>query len=213
MAAISGIKSDRKQFQMTKYLLIFLLLAACEGHQRRFRPLNPLTVYQQPVLYGTGATWADTRMPFHAEWKGVVDAVKVSPRPPYTGNIMPLLERTKAKFPKSKYSMHNGDRWITPQEFAEKGGDCKGYAVSYYYALLDAGITDDRMFLMVLQLPDKSVGHIVLVVDNKYVLDNAVVNIPDYRAYMGLNAKFLPWKMNRNGYEAYRFSPGKPSPS
>ncbi len=62
--------------------------------------------------------------------------------------------------------------------------DCKGYAMAKAYALQDAGIEASRMRIAELDLMGRP--HVVLVVDERYVLDNLDDNVrrlADYRRF------------------------------
>lgn len=62
--------------------------------------------------------------------------------------------------------------------------DCKGYAMAKAYALQDAGIDASRMRAAELELMGRR--HVVLVVDERYVLDNlndSVRRIEEYRRF------------------------------
>lgn len=57
------------------------------------------------------------------------------------------------------------------EELAAAGAlDCKGYAMGKAYALQDAGVNESRMQVALMQY--MGTPHVVLVVDNRYVLDN-----------------------------------------
>ncbi len=62
--------------------------------------------------------------------------------------------------------------------------DCKGYAMAKAYALQDAGIDPSRMRVAGMELMGRQ--HLVLVVDERYVLDNlddSVRRIEEYRRF------------------------------
>lgn len=62
--------------------------------------------------------------------------------------------------------------------------DCKGYAMAKAYALEDAGIDASRMRIAELDLMGRT--HVVLVVDERYVLDNFDDNVrrlAEYRRF------------------------------
>jgi hypothetical protein len=64
--------------------------------------------------------------------------------------------------------------------------DCKAYVMSKAYALQDAGIDESRMRVARFDLMDAS--HVVLVVDQRYVLDNLDGSVRQLREY----ARFEP---------------------
>lgn len=59
--------------------------------------------------------------------------------------------------------------------------DCKGYAMAKAYALEDAGIDASRMRIAELDLMGRT--HVVLVVDERYVLDNVYNRVRTLRDY------------------------------
>lgn len=60
--------------------------------------------------------------------------------------------------------------------------DCKGYVMRKVYALEDAGIGLDRLKVATFEMMGKT--HVVLVVDNRYVLDNLDGTIREYSEYV-----------------------------
>ncbi len=62
--------------------------------------------------------------------------------------------------------------------------DCKAYVMSKAYALQDAGIDESRMRVAQFDLIDQS--HVVLVVDEHYVLDNLDSSVRRLREYTHL---------------------------
>lgn len=63
------------------------------------------------------------------------------------------------------------DYWASPGESLAKGfGDCEDYAILKYYSLLQLGFDKDDLKLLV--AVDKTELHTVLIVDDKYLLDN-----------------------------------------
>lgn len=87
---------------------------------------------------------------------------------------------------------HNGMsvHWKTPAEFfRDSGGDCKDYAIVKYHYLKKS----HDVKVMVGLLRNDQEGHAVLLVDNKYVLDNrfnAVITKDQARTYMKIYGYF-----------------------
>lgn len=67
------------------------------------------------------------------------------------------------------------DRWSSPEEFLERGGDCEDFAIAKYFLLKAAGIPKDSMRLVMVKDTQKDLLHMVLTVaheGNNYILDN-----------------------------------------
>lgn len=68
------------------------------------------------------------------------------------------------------------DYWQTPHEFLDvnKAGDCEDYAIAKAYLLLSSGMVDASRMKIVLLSPVYPIisGHAVLLIDDKWVLDN-----------------------------------------
>lgn len=73
------------------------------------------------------------------------------------------------------------DRWNTPYELMERGGDCEDYAIAKYLSLKRLGISASNMRIMIVQ--DQKLGgviHAVLEVtinNTRYLLDNQAKHI------------------------------------
>lgn len=66
------------------------------------------------------------------------------------------------------------DYWASPGEALAKGkGDCEDYAILKYFSLMRLGFNADDMKLLVLVAEHEKELHTVLIVDDKYLLDNA----------------------------------------
>lgn len=81
---------------------------------------------------------------------------------------------------------------------AESHFDCKAYVMSKAYALQDAGIDESRMRVARI---DFAIGpHVVLVVDERYVLDNNDSNVrqwDEYALFAPVLARLPPILMER----------------
>jgi hypothetical protein len=86
--------------------------------------------------------------------------------------------------------------------------DCKGYAMAKAYALQDAGIEANRMRIAELELMGRR--HVVLVVDERYVLDNlddSVRRIEEYRRFQPVLAALPATLMAGSAASAGQTSP------
>ena len=65
------------------------------------------------------------------------------------------IQRMQSFFARYKY--WEQDEFSTPSEMhAAGGGDCKSFAAAKYYILLRAGVSVDQLWLVFMQLPDRS---------------------------------------------------------
>ena len=73
--------------------------------------------------------------------------------------------------------------WLSPIEAINGGGDCKAYAISKYFALLEAGVAADHLRLVIVRARGQSGNHMVLAVlwqDHWFILDNlTLMLVPD----------------------------------
>ncbi len=89
------------------------------------------------------------------------------------------------------------DYWATPYQFMEVNGDCEDYAIAKYYSLRAAGISEDRLRIIIVQ--DLNLGQIIHAVLGVYdngrlwILDNQITQVRDalqiyhYRPIYGAN--------------------------
>lgn len=68
--------------------------------------------------------------------------------------------------------------------------DCKAYTMAKAYALQDAGVAASRMRTAV--FPFLGGRHMVLVVDERYVLDNFYQHVRPIEEYLALSPQLLP---------------------
>ena len=92
------------------------------------------------------------------------------------------------------------DYWATPYEFMEVNGDCEDYAIAKYYSLLAAGVSEERMRIMIVQ--DLNLGGIIHAIlgvydgDRLWILDNQIKQVVDaqsiyhYRPIYGVNTRY-----------------------
>ncbi len=181
-------------------MLIWILLTAL------FLPAHAST---RAMIYGMGPVMNDSSVPFYSEWKTVMSTAEYkAPERAFTGDIVLLLKQVKARFPAKMYRSNAG--WTTPQEFANNGGDCKGFAIAEYYALIEAGVDDARMYLAAYKTDAKKwngerITHMILVVDDKWVLDNNRDSVGVIQQYTTTH-EFMPYKINARGWEAFDFT-------
>lgn len=67
------------------------------------------------------------------------------------------------------------DRWETPEEMFDRGGDCEGFAVAKYHALLALGFDKNAMRIAIVWDAQDREEHAVLIVraaDDTWLLDN-----------------------------------------
>jgi predicted transglutaminase-like cysteine proteinase len=71
--------------------------------------------------------------------------------------------------------------WLSPFEAINSGGDCKSYSIAKYFALLEAGISSDRLRLVIVHAHlSKHMVVAVLWQDRWFILDNlTLVLVPD----------------------------------
>ena len=91
------------------------------------------------------------------------------------------------------------DYWATPKEFYSKGaGDCEDHVIAKYFALRKAGISADKMYLVVGEIDDGDTVHMVLHVKYKeiFVLDNIVKKVTPLNEYLDMKVLY---KFNETG--------------
>lgn len=67
------------------------------------------------------------------------------------------------------------DHWASPVEALTGQGDCEDFAILKYISLLELGVSDDQMRIVVVKDMRRGTGHAVLSVDigdQTYILDN-----------------------------------------
>lgn len=67
------------------------------------------------------------------------------------------------------YRPEQKDDWKSPQRFFKEGGDCEDFAIAKYHALKDRF---PPCYVMVVRRLKFNDDHAVLLVENKFVLDN-----------------------------------------
>lgn len=93
------------------------------------------------------------------------------------------------------------DYWATPEEFlGTQRGDCEDYVIAKYFALRDAGVHEDKLFLTYVRAINLNVAHMVLTYFERpdsipLVLDNydrrvlPATRRPDLLPVYSFNAK------------------------
>jgi predicted transglutaminase-like cysteine proteinase len=88
------------------------------------------------------------------------------------------------------------DYWETPREFFFKGGECKDFAITKYFALRTLGWPVDAMWMIVLYDMNLNATHAILAVKydgRTFILDNQISDIVEegrihhYRPIFGLD--------------------------
>jgi predicted transglutaminase-like cysteine proteinase len=73
--------------------------------------------------------------------------------------------------------------WLSPLEAINGGGDCKTYAISKYFALLEAGVAADHLRLVIVHARGQPGNHMVVAAlwqDHWFILDNlTLMLVPD----------------------------------
>jgi predicted transglutaminase-like cysteine proteinase len=67
------------------------------------------------------------------------------------------------------------DKWATPFEFMERGGDCEDFSIAKYTSLRMLGFSTDQLRVAIVQDKIKDIPHAILIVYSdagSYVLDN-----------------------------------------
>lgn len=72
------------------------------------------------------------------------------------------------------------DYWATPGEFLQFSGDCEDYVILKYITLLELGVQDDAMRLVVVRDTIRNIAHAVLSVEEEnetHVLDSLLQDV------------------------------------
>ena len=77
---------------------------------------------------------------------------------------------------KFAYRADDGDHWASPYEFVQaRGGDCEDFAIAKYFTLLNLGVPEEDLGLLMVRDERSGKGHAVLLAryeGSDYVLDN-----------------------------------------
>jgi hypothetical protein len=125
-------------------------------------------------------------------WQYVLEREEFAPPTmPFTGDLKPLLDRLHAKYARVPYKTdieNFGERnhWATRQETREHGAaDCKGIAEAELFDLLEAGIRDRDVAIVVVYVRKTGEVHAVTRVRN-WVLDiqaSRVLTVEEFGRY------------------------------
>lgn len=164
--------------KITAILLATAMLSACGGQPEPER--RPFTVQEgfSHAVAGMAPLPLRVESRMRAPFARVVLAVKKG------------VDRA------GEYIESDGGYWQTPEEFLAFGGECRGYAVTYYYYLYRNGVADSDMQLLVVQIKSNGIFHAILRVEHGgrvYVLDNRAGGIEgrqwlrQYKVLYGFN--------------------------
>jgi predicted transglutaminase-like cysteine proteinase len=102
------------------------------------------------------------------------------------------------------------DRWSAPFETLQTGrGDCEDYAIVKYLALLEAGVSEDDIKLIIVNNNFSNEDHAVLAVrvdDDWLILDNRTLTMVRAADFIRATPEFL---LDRQGVK--RFAPREPT--
>ncbi|HZB90303.1 MAG TPA: transglutaminase-like cysteine peptidase [Stellaceae bacterium] len=143
-----------------------------------------------------------------AEWRALVASLQGL-------DLRAKIERANAAINRHPYvpswvNWHESNYWETPYEFLRKGGQCQDYAVAKYLLLRAAGVSAERMRVVVLRDTRLGLDHAVTVayVDGEaLLLDNlrrAVVpaaSAPEYEPYYSINER--GWWLHEGPHARY----------
>jgi predicted transglutaminase-like cysteine proteinase len=193
-------------------ILLFLLLPLMSGavqastelfgtRQVYFADLAAFTKWNE-VVARTNRQLADPRelCPNGASDRGCVvarwEAFVAALRPlPLVERVM-LVNSSLNRVPYVAANPRDGDRWETPFEFLERGGQCEDFAIAKLAALSESGVDERDLRLVVVWDEVERLPHAVAVVyvDGKaLVLDNQIkevtpdTNIGRYVPYYAIN--------------------------
>lgn len=78
-----------------------------------------------------------------------------------------------------------GDFWASTDEFFSRNGDCEDFSITKYFALKEAGVSPERMRIVVLQDHNLGILHAVLAVydaSDILILDNQLEKTVSHRS-------------------------------
>ncbi len=83
-----------------------------------------------------------------------------------------------------KYIPDEGDVWSTPEQFYSRGGgDCEDFSIAKYHEVKKA-MPDSKLEIAVVYDRQVKLYHAVLVVNNKWVLDNQQKKVYAISSYL-----------------------------
>lgn len=120
----------------------------------------------------------------YPKWQHVLKHEQFKPpEKQFDGDLVKLLQKEQLKYSAIPYvedfvNYNKEDYWTTREELLKRGsGDCEDFAIAKYYDLLEAGITDSDMELVIVTInnSDRTL-HAVLRVRNYYLDSSAEGN-------------------------------------
>jgi predicted transglutaminase-like cysteine proteinase len=134
---------------------------------------------------------ADSDFSDFPHWRYVLEHEHVKAAPPFAGDLKPILDRLHAKYHRVPYQTDialYGERnhWATRRETRQHGAaDCKGIAVAELYDLLDLGVPDQRVEIIVATVRATDELHAVTRADG-WILDilaARVLTLEEFQTY------------------------------
>lgn len=114
-------------------------------------------------------------------------------------NINKEIKYINSQINKVKYVHDIKDVWKTPKEFIKNGGDCEDYAIAKYLYLEKR--YDLKLVYYIIIIDKERVPHMVVLLDNKYILDslsNDILELND-RSDIIVKYSFDRYKIYLNG--------------
>lgn len=130
------------------------------------------------------------------DWRRMIESIRSRP----LGEQLKVVNKWANEHPYIVDQLNWGteDYWETPNEFMTVSGDCEDYAIAKYYSLLELGIPENALRIIIVQ--DLNLGGIIHAILGVYedgkliILDNQIqqvmpaVKIYHYRPIYALNA-------------------------
>lgn len=140
---------------------------------------------EKELLAACGADAARCQTPRAVEWRHIVESLRGRP----LLNQLEVLNRgVNALVPYVTDDVVYGlsDYWATPGEFLRNAGDCEDYAIVKFVSLLEVGVPNDTMRIVVVMDVVRNLAHAVLAVkiDNRsYILDSLIDAVVEDRFF------------------------------
>lgn len=161
------------------------------------------------ALTATSANAQEKSSDLHVfkQWTRVINHEHViKPEKPFEGDLLALLTETENKYKNYKYiediqnyGVH--EYWATRDEFKKHGGgDCEDFAISEYFDLLEAGVPDSDMEIVVAEIRITHEMHAVLKVKD-YILDVKKDHV--YKQSEAYSYYYLLYGINREGWHKF----------
>jgi predicted transglutaminase-like cysteine proteinase len=112
------------------------------------------------------------------EWARFVEALKQA-------NATKKLNATNLEINRRTYvtdlvNWKQPDFWATPIEFFSRNGDCEDFAISKFFTLLYAGLSNDLMKIVIVDDLNLKIPHAVFAIDTQdgiMILDNQIKTV------------------------------------